>query len=524
MKKNYYLILCIYFFSCAVQGPISGGPIDESPPNLLYTTPENFSTSISNKEKIILYFDELLDPISVYKSIVINNQDFKIRTKGEKVIISPSNEWDKNFLIDIYINKYLSDYQQNNLRAPINLFYTQEKEISRSSINGKILDIRDIINKHDETDNNISFEVGLFKHSLLGAELIKKVQSNENLEFAFNAVSSGEYLIGVVEDKIIDMNLDFYQRRYSILNNITILSNNDSLNVSLNISNPISKKEISSIDFINQYYVNYIFNDGSIELGIIDTIYNNFNQINFSGQLMEIALSLSNDFGNYNTNTFEFIIPEILDTIPPFINSISSNDFNIKLHFSEPIQDFNDLKPFYIVSDSSKIYLDFQFENSELRNIVNISGNKIYDMPYTINIQNNIISDMYGNTLADSVALINLDDQLHLDSKIGTGNIFGKILNGNLSKSMTVVLYNIKTLEKILVLADKNHNFSFKLIQPGEYFLQCYENYNSDKEFAYPYFSGEWGVDINHLQFSNFIGPFEVRANWDIEDIVIDLK
>ena len=146
MKKNYYLILCIYFFSCAVQGPISGGPIDESPPDLLYTTPENFSTSISNKEKIILYFDELLDPISVYKSIVINNQDFKIRTKGEKVIISPSNEWDKNFLIDIYINKYLSDYQQNSLRAPINLFYAQEKEISRSSINGKILDIRDKIN------------------------------------------------------------------------------------------------------------------------------------------------------------------------------------------------------------------------------------------------------------------------------------------------------------------------------------------------------------------------------------------
>ena len=99
MKKNYYLILCIYFFSCAVQGPISGGPIDKSPPNLLYTTPDNFSTSISNKEKIILYFDELLDPISVYKSIVINNQDFKIRTKGEKVIISPSNEWDKNACI-----------------------------------------------------------------------------------------------------------------------------------------------------------------------------------------------------------------------------------------------------------------------------------------------------------------------------------------------------------------------------------------------------------------------------------------
>ena len=51
MKKIYYLILYVYFFGCAVQGPISGGPVDKTSPVLLSVFTENFSTEISDEEK-----------------------------------------------------------------------------------------------------------------------------------------------------------------------------------------------------------------------------------------------------------------------------------------------------------------------------------------------------------------------------------------------------------------------------------------------------------------------------------------
>ena len=54
--------------------------------------------------------------------------------------------------------------------------------------------------------------------------------------------------------------------------------------------------------------------------------------------------------------------------------------------------------------------------------------------------------------------------------------------------------------------------------------LQCYENYNLSTKTAYPYFAGKADSDQASLRFSNIFGPVEARANWDIEDIIIELK
>ena len=76
MKKIIYLIFIICITACAVQGPISGGPEDISPPELLSVFPENFSTMIAPDQKITLVFSELVNPISIHESLRINNHDF----------------------------------------------------------------------------------------------------------------------------------------------------------------------------------------------------------------------------------------------------------------------------------------------------------------------------------------------------------------------------------------------------------------------------------------------------------------
>ena len=73
-------------------------------------------------------------------------------------------------------------------------------------------------------------------------------------------------------------------------------------------------------------------------------------------------------------------------------------------------------------------------------------------------------------------------------------------------------------------MVDGNHNFLFKGIITGGYLLQCYENYNLSAEIAYPYFAGKADSDQTSLRFSNIFGPVEARANWDIKDIIIELK
>ena len=141
-----------------------------------------------------------------------------------------------------------------------------------------------------------------------------------------------------------------------------------------------------------------------------------------------------------------------------------------------------------------------------------------------VDANENIIKDLYGNVSLDSIAIINLDNKISTNIDIGTSKIFGQISYNDTSAPLVIALYNIETLERILTLADKNHHFLFKGITPGDYLLQCYENYNLSTEVPYPYFAGEWDSEKTSLRFSNIFGPIEARANWDIENIIIELK
>ena len=134
--KKYSLFLVIYLFACAVQGPIDGGPVDDTPPNLISVIPENYYSNLSEKQKIVLTFNELIDPIAVRNSLSIYKQEHMVKVRGKKIIISPYNNWEESEIIDIYINRELSDFQNNRLSMPINLFYSLNGRIPKNYISG----------------------------------------------------------------------------------------------------------------------------------------------------------------------------------------------------------------------------------------------------------------------------------------------------------------------------------------------------------------------------------------------------
>ena len=104
MKKITLLILLIFIVSCAVQGPIPGGDIDKKGPNLLSVQPSNYSTDINSTQKIILFFDESLEPNSVYKSLKIDNSEFKVTIIGKRIIIKPKDEWNTESILNINLS------------------------------------------------------------------------------------------------------------------------------------------------------------------------------------------------------------------------------------------------------------------------------------------------------------------------------------------------------------------------------------------------------------------------------------
>ena len=79
IKSLLVSIILLLIYNCASQGYPTRGPVDDAPPKLNTTKPKNHSIDLNKTKNIILSFDEMINPESIYNSIRIEpNVIFKI--------------------------------------------------------------------------------------------------------------------------------------------------------------------------------------------------------------------------------------------------------------------------------------------------------------------------------------------------------------------------------------------------------------------------------------------------------------
>ena len=100
MKKAFLnvllaLIIGISAHNCANRGNPEGGPKDETPPAVIKTEPENYSTEFNSRE-IKIYFDEYIKLNNLQKQLVISPP---MKTQPE---ITPLGSASKEITIKIF--------------------------------------------------------------------------------------------------------------------------------------------------------------------------------------------------------------------------------------------------------------------------------------------------------------------------------------------------------------------------------------------------------------------------------------
>ena len=83
--------------------------------------------------------------------------------------------------------------------------------------------------------------------------------------------------------------------------------------------------------------------------------------------------------------------------------------------------------------------------------------------------------------------------------------------------------FNAATGDRHVIISN-NGDFVFENLHPGFYFLQAYEKHEFNYSENYAYYGGSWEPFSYSNFFSDFIGPIEVRANWDIDNIELMIK
>ena len=514
-----HTIILIVILGCAAQGPAGGGPVDADGPQPIKITPKNNSVNISVDTYFIVEFNELIDPLSVPSSVsLIPEIATKIKVRKNKIIITPKQPLPPFSVIRLDISRRVRDYRSNELDAPINLVYSTGKMIPTQSISGQL------INSNPEMFNTL----GLFHFPVVDtASPIFISEADKFGIFTFNNISSGKFTIAAVEGGITDFHTQIRKLRYGMLSDEFLqVGENDTLkDIYIVMSDPIQQLEIKTIEFQNSLFGELTYSDGTTEPIIIPRQSNSLTEnIPYSpGDTVAISLEKSNRLENYFTPEYKFILPDILDTVPPEIVSTEFTLNGYQITFSEPVQFGKETKEDPKGNEQNiKIIgftdLDSLSLNYTIPDPLNITVTYISDTVTKIKIPGYKIQDIFGNMMKDSVVTISLNRESEFDHT--GGNIRGEI-HDNLVSTIMIEAVNIESDEKFYVRAE-NDVYEFINLPQGEYEIRGFEILNDLDERIY--FSGIWSPYRRAAKFGIHPDPVEVRARWVIEGINIEIE
>ena len=131
----------LLFLACAaVKGP-SGGPVDDTGPVVVRLQPPNLSRRIDHRVSIEIYFDELVDPLSIPGSLIFTPQvDFTTKVRGRRVIVRPAQPLAGNQTYVLTLQRGIRDYRRNRLSRSQQYVFSTGGEIPTGRIEGLVLE------------------------------------------------------------------------------------------------------------------------------------------------------------------------------------------------------------------------------------------------------------------------------------------------------------------------------------------------------------------------------------------------
>ena len=136
------IFFIIFLSGCASKGPILGGPVDDIPPLILNTVPENLSLSVRSDIKVKFEFNERMNRSSVEKAIFISpvpESKPEYKWNGYKkltLIFTDELTGDRTYVISI--GSGAADEHKNKMGESFNLAFSTGNRIDNGTISGRI--------------------------------------------------------------------------------------------------------------------------------------------------------------------------------------------------------------------------------------------------------------------------------------------------------------------------------------------------------------------------------------------------
>jgi len=538
---NIFFIFGLFcFFSCAaIQSP-SGGPKDETPPEVVKITPPDKSINFKGGE-IKITFSEFIEESSIHKSIKVFPKPLNpitIGLKNPNVIIELNDSLIKDQTYIISINRNLIDEHKVKIKQEVQLAFSTGEKIDNGSIKGKVY-------------HSSLASVGLWKINKINEDskmFFKRVpdyvvDASDNGEFHFNFLSDGLYKIISVDKSISGLPIDEGKMIYGLPDqNLIELNDIDSLkDIKIKIPEVGGNNKMIRAEYITGGWGRLIFShevnnwENTISILVYDDDLQLLSPKLFKDPLDDYTINFKLDQKNPGyvdiktiqlkdsalskldssrirleiKNQIDSINIEVVSPHSKFIQEVESEIIEpLEIVFSSLIQYNFNKNSIWLKRDSINIPIIVD-QNSYMSIIVTPQINWEENSLYELNIGKDFIKPLYASGLKDSLNIISF--------KTSKFKKFGNFM-GDLEDVLdSVMVIELSSMDNISKKFQTNVNLdgSFKMskVPEGDYSIRIYADVDKNNKFSHgtlnPYKPAEW--------FETYPDTINIRGNWDLE-------
>ncbi len=535
---------------CASRGRPGGGPVDKTPPEIVFTFPQPDSLNIDQIAKIDIHFDERMDETSVANSIFTSPpMEYDIDwSGGEQLSLKLKHELDSDRTYLITIGTGAMDARKNRMNNSFQLAFSTGAHLDRGQLSGQVYGItaKDIFYIYAyHIDDPDSLNPTINRADFL-------TQPSENGQFMMQYLPLASYRIFVIEDQNRNLLLDAnYERigipfRDSHLDSAKIQEHDLNFRVTqidtvppmmtgarslfnnkvlLRFSEPVRhprhiqiidtlslsvlsiKSLIQNSENLSQMYAytteqeperGYRIQTSEVE-DLDGNVFYAHQTVDFSGS------------GNIDTTRFELLSVMPRDSA---INVIYPARIEIK--FSVPIDTLSLQSSFFCLDEKGDTMKGiWHFED-----LINCSFiptmTFLPDQQYKFSINMGGITSLFNTALADSLIhhtffMISSDE---FGSLSGTTNLDSVQLEDGF-----IEIYPVRgNKESVLFRVDKNNTFFVQWLTAGEYQIGGFNDLDKNNSYSYgTLFPFKYSEPV-------FINPdtIKVRKRWEFSGIKIN--
>ena len=516
-------VIGLIFVNCANRGTPDGGPKDETPPSIVKSEPDNYSTNFKGKE-IKIYFNEYIKIKDLQKQLIISPP---MKTQPD---VTPLGAASKYITIKIYdtlqpnttyafnFGNSITDNNESNPYPYYRYVFSTGDYIDSLSVKGNIVDA---LKKQPETFVNVAlYEVdSTFADSIVYKETPKYITNTLDslTTFSIENIKAGKYMLMALKDGNGDNKfqqktdqIGFYKSFIDVPTDSSYTLRLFSEDIDFKATRP---RLLSGEKIAFGYEGDYsdmaikILSETPPEFEYRITKDPKTDSLNYwyKPRLEVDSLIFMVSYPNFEKD-FTVRISEqkrdslLIETAP---SGNIGNDDPFKISGNTPLVGFDDSKISLMDQDSTQV--DFTSDFDTITNTYALSFEKTEDNNYKIQVLPEAFVDFFDDT----------NDTLNYSVSTRKASDFGyaRFSLVNAKYPLIIQLTDNQGEVKVEEYATEAGDVDFLNLQPSIYSIRIIHDANGNQKFD----TGNYLKKIQPEKVSHF-QDIEIRADWGIQE------